>query len=323
MEKRKVFVTRSIPEAGLALLRQQKNVRLIVSPHDRVLTRAELLRGVKGADAILCLLTDKIDGAVMDSAGPQLKGIANYAVGFDNIDLAAAKKRGIWVSNTPGASTNAVAEHAVALLLALMHRLPEADRFVRAGKYKGWAPMLLTGSELPGRTLGIVGVGRIGSALAHRLADGFGLRVVYSDVIRNIQLEKQFKAKRLSLRQLLRQADVVSLHVPLLPSTRHLIGAKELKLMKPTAYLINTSRGPVVDEKALVTALRHQTIAGAGLDVYEFEPKLAPGLAKLNNVILTPHIASATLEARTAMAIMAAKNIIHIIAGKRPPHLAQ
>lgn len=313
----RVFVTRKIPDEGLKLLRGKTDLDLW--EEDRVIPREELLKRVKGVEGLLPLLTDKIDVEVMDAAGPQLKIISNYAVGYDNIDVKAATERGIMVANTPGVLTESTAEHAFTLLLAIARRIPESDSFTRAGKYKGWGPMLLLGTELQGKTLGIVGLGRIGSRVAEMAVKGMGMKVIYHDIKRNEKFEKQLKAKfRKNLPDLLKEADFVSLHVPLLPTTRHLIGEKELKRMKKMVYLINTSRGPVVDEKALVKALKGGWIKGAALDVYEEEPKLAPGLAKLENVVLTPHTASATIEARGAMARLAAQAILDVFAGKTP-----
>ncbi len=314
MQKKKVFVTRKIPKKGIELLRRHFLVKIYQK--NQVISRKELLKEVKQCDALLCLLTEKIDAEILN-ANPKLKVISNYAVGYDNVDVKAATAKGIPVCNTPGVLENAVAEHTFALMLALAKRIAEADSFVRAGKYKRWEPMLLLGTELEGKTLGIIGLGRIGAGVAERAKKGMGIKVLYHDIRRNKQFEKEYQAKYVSKEELLKRSDFVSLHVPLLPSTRHLIGKEELKLMKKTAYLINTSRGPVVDEKALVEALQKKHIAGAGLDVYENEPKLTPGLTKLKNVVLTPHTASATVEARTAMSELAAQNIIDVLQGKK------
>ena len=314
-----------IPEEGIEKLKEA-GYNVSVSEKDGVLTAQELkaaLRG-NGYDAVLCLLTDKITDEIFEAAGPQCKIFANYAVGFDNIDLIAAKKRGVIVTNTPEVLSETVAEHTFALMLALAHRIPEGDRFVRAGKYKGWAPMLLLGSDLSHKTIGIVGLGRIGSRVAHHAVRGFDARIIYHDIKRNEDFEKEFSAVyKEKLEDLLREADFVSIHVPLLESTHHLINAERLKLMKPTAYFVNTSRGPVVDEKALVDALQRGFLKGAALDVYEEEPKLASGLVELENVILTPHIASATKETRSKMAELAADNIIAALEGKEPPNLVK
>ncbi|MDO8558409.1 MAG: D-glycerate dehydrogenase [bacterium] len=316
----KVFITRGIPEPALSLLKE-KGFDVSVNPYDRVLTKEEILESAKGCDGLISLLTDKINAEVMDSIGVQLKIIANYAVGFDNIDIAAAKERHIAVTNTPGVLTEAVAEHAFALLMAIARRIPESDAFTRAGKYIGWAPMLLLGSEVHGKTLGIVGLGRIGSALAQKAVKGFGMKVLYHDVKPNSEFEKEFSAQYRALPELLREADFVSIHVPLLETTRHLFGEKELRGMKKSSYLINTSRGPIVDEAVLVRALKEEWIRGAALDVFENEPSLASGLAELPNVVLTPHTASATHETRSAMARLAAENIIAVFEGRTPPNL--
>lgn len=320
----KIFVTRHIPEAGLALLRKKKSLKLDVYEKDRVIPRRELLRRVRGADIILSILTDHIDAKVMDAAGPQLAMIANYAVGFDNVDLATAKARKIVVTNAscPEVSES-VAEHVIALLFALAHRVAETDAFARAGKYRGWGPELLLGWDVTGKTLGIIGAGAIGQGVACRLHDGFGIKILYSDVRRNPKIEKETGAKYRKLDDLLRQSDVVSLHVPLLPSTKHLIGAHELLRMKKTAVIINTSRGPVIDEQALIDALRTGAIAGAGLDVYEHEPSIPRALRRLRNVVLTPHTASATEETRGAMSKAAAANILAFLAGKTPPNVVR
>lgn len=315
----KIFVARKIPKAGLDLLRAAGH-QVKVYPKASAIPRKDLLKGAKGAHAILSLLTDKIDAALFEAAGPQLKIVANLAVGYDNFDLAAFKKRGVLAANTPGVLNGAVAEHAVALMFAAAKRIPEADRFTRAGKYKGWEPELLLGMELAGKTLGILGLGRIGAGVATR-ARAMDMAVLYYDLRRNEAFEKETGAKFATVEGLLKGADVVSIHVPLLPSTRHLIDARKLKLMRKGAILINTSRGPVVDEKALVAALKSGRIGGAGLDVYEHEPKLAPGLAKLPNVVLTPHTASATVETRDRMAILAAQAIVDVLAGKTPANL--
>ena len=314
MQKKKVFVTQKIPEKGIQLLRKHFLVK--VYPKDQIIPRHELLKEVKHCDALLSLLTEKIDEEVL-KANPHLKVVSNYAVGYDNIDLKAATAKGIPVCNTPGVLEDAVAEHTFALLLAITKRIAEADHFVRAGKYKRWEPMLFLGTELEGKTIGIIGLGRIGAGVAERARKGMKVNVLYHDIKRNKQFEKEYQARFVSISELLRRSDFVSLHVPLLPSTRHLIGKKELALMKKTAYLINTSRGPVIDEKELVKALQKKQIAGAGLDVYEHEPRLTPGLTKLKNVILTPHTASATIEARTAMSELAAQNIIDVLQGRK------
>jgi glyoxylate reductase len=313
----KIFVTGKIPNAGLDLLKKKHTVR--VYPKHQMISRKELEKGVMWCDALLPLLTDKIDGKLMD-LNKNLKVIANYAVGFNNIDVKAATQRSIPVTNTPGVLTDTVAEHALALLLAIARRIPESDVFTKKGKYKGWEPMLFLGTELKGKTLGIVGLGRIGSAVAQRAIQGFGMNVVYNKRSPDKKFEKKFGAKFVNLSTLMKNSNFISIHLPLNPKTRHFVGKKQIGMMKKTAYLINTSRGPVVDEKALVVALRGKKIQGAALDVLENEPKLSPGLNKLSNVVLTPHTASATIETRSAMAILAARNILEVLSGKKPSH---
>ena len=320
----KVYVTRKIPELGINKL-NEKGYEVDVNPEDKVLSKEELLEALKQKpyDAVLCLLTDKIDGEVFDAV-PTAKIFANYAVGYNNIDVEVATEKGVMISNTPGVLTETVAEYTFALMLSVAHRISEADRFTRAGKYEGWAPELLLGGSLAGKTLGVVGLGRIGSQVAHHAVKGFGMNVVYYDISRNEEFEKKYGAEfRENTDDVLKEADFVSIHVPLLDSTRHLIDAEKLDMMKETAYLINTSRGPVVDEKALVEVLKKGGIAGAGLDVFEDEPALAPGLADLENVILTPHIASGTIETRSKMSEMVADNIIVALDGETPPNLVK
>ncbi len=314
----KVFVTRKIPSRGLELLRQA-GFEVLVSSYDRVLTKDELMKMGRGADAILSQLTDHIDGVMMDAWGKQLKIIANYAVGFDNIDVVAAKERRVVVTNTPDVLTETVAEHTFALILAISHRIAEADKFSREGKYHGWAPELLLGTDVSHKTLGIVGLGRIGLRVAHHAVKGFDMRVLYYDIKRNENFEKEFGAEfRGNVDDIFKEADFISIHVPLLPTTHHLVNEVRLKLMKPTAYLINTSRGPIVDEEALRDVLKNNFIKGAAIDVWEHEPKLTPGLADLDNIIITPHIASATEETRQKIGELAAKNIVEVLEG-RPP----
>lgn len=294
-----------------------------VSDLDRPLTREELMQKVAGVDAILSELTDKIDSEIMDAAGSELKVIANYAVGYDNLNLRDAEVRHILVTNTPDVLTDAVADHAFGLMLSVARRIPESDRFARAGKYTGWQPFLLLGEDVFGKTLGIVGSGRIGSALALRAAKGFGMKVLYYDQKPNEQLEKDISAKFIALDDLLKNSDFVSVHVPLLPETKHMFSTKQFEMMKKTAVFVNTSRGPVVDEQALLEALKKGDIFGAGIDVWEFEPKLTPGLAELENIVLTPHTASATIEARDNMSRVAAENIIAALKGEVPPNLVK
>ena len=318
MSKPNVFVSRRVPQPGLDEL--EKNCQVEISPDDRVLSREELEQGVGNMDALLCLLTDSVDGDIMD-AGKQLRIIANCAVGYNNIDVAEATKRGIMVTNTPGVLTDTTADLTWALLMAVARRIVEADKFTRAGKFVAWAPMLFLGGDVHNKTLGIIGLGRIGRAMARRAA-GFGMRIMYTDLQRiEAQEEQELGAEFVSKEELLKQADFVTLHVPLLAETKHCIGHEELKMMKKEAYLINVARGPVVDEKALVEALRSREIAGAGLDVYEDEPKLAEGLADLDNVVIVPHIGSASIETRGKMALMAAGNIVSALSGQKPANL--
>ena len=322
MPKAKIFVTRKLPDPGIKLLKDA-GYSVTVYAEDQVIPRKELLAKVKGCDALLSLLTDKIDDEVLKAAGPQLKIVANYAVGFDNIDLAAAKARNIVVTNTPSDKVNeAVAEHTFALMISLARRIPEADAFAKSKKYDGFSPNAFVGNDMSGKTIGIIGAGRIGAAAARRGVKGFGMKLVYSDMRQNEALEKELGAEHVMMQKLLEVSDFVSLHVPLLPSTRHLISTDEFSLMKKTAFLINTARGPVVDEKALLRALKTKRIAGAALDVFECEPAIDCDvtdnleLKSFPNVILTPHIASATIEAREDMGMIAANNIIAVLSGK-------
>lgn len=322
----KVFITRKIPSRGIEML-SARGYTVAMNPEDRVLDKIELVALLKADqyDAVLCLLTDKIDVEVLDAARASgVKIFANYAAGFDNIDLTAAGERGIMVTNTPEVLTQTVAEHTFALMLAIAHRIAESDRFSRAGKFKGWAPELLLGTDVSGKTLGVIGLGRIGQRVAHHAVKGFGMGVVYFDLKRNEAFEKDFQAQyRPNVEDVLRESDFVSIHVPLLPATRHLINAERLKLMKPSAYLINTSRGPIVDEAVLRDALKAGVIRGAAIDVWEHEPELTPGLAELENIILTPHTASATEETRQKMGEVAAENIIETLEGRTPLNLVR
>ena len=265
----RIFVSRHIPSPGIELLQSMANVAIDVYAEDRIIPRDELLKRVVGADILVSILTDKINAELFNAAGPQLKMVANYAVGFDNVDVVEAKKRGIIVTNAPTPEIKeSVAEHAIALIFALAHRIVETDQYTRDGKYHGWGPELLLGTDIAGKTLGIIGGGAIGSGLARRMKDGFGLRILYNDLKPNPKFEAEFGAEYRSKESLLAESDIVSLHVPLLPSTTHLIGAKEFTIMKPTAFLINTARGPIIDEAALVDALEHGKLGGAGADVF-------------------------------------------------------
>ncbi len=316
---KKIYITRKLPPVAEEMLRG-KGYEVDVSEKDGVLTKDELVSALKAKsyDAVLPLLTDTIDDEVL-AAAPNAKIFANYAVGFNNIDVSAAKERGVIVTNTPDVLTETVAEHTFALILSLASRIAEGDRFMRAGKYVGWAPLLLLGTDIKGKTLGILGTGRIGSRVAHMAHEGFGMNVIYYDVVRNQKLEDDYGAKfRASAEEVLREADIVSIHVPLLPTTQHLINKERLEIMKHTALLVNTSRGPVIDEAALVEALKGGVILGAAIDVFENEPKMALGMAELQNIIITPHIASATFNARSAMAEVAALNIIAVLEGGEP-----
>lgn len=319
MTKPRVFVTSKIPEQGLKILFENFDVQ--VSDYDGLIPKKILLEKVKGIDGLLCLLADTIDKEVMEAAGPQLKIIANYAVGYNNIDVEEATKKGIMVTNTPGVLTETTADLAWALMMAIARRIVEGDKFVRAGKFRGWEPMLLLGTDLYGATLGIVGFGRIGQAVARR-AIGFNMKVLYYSRSRvNEQIEKELNATYVDLETLLKESDFVSLHLPLTKQTYHLIGQDQLKLMKKEAYLINTARGPIVDEKALVKALKENWIRGAALDVFENEPQIEPELLELENVVLAPHIGSASYNTRTKMSIMAAENIVKALSGEIPPNL--
>jgi lactate dehydrogenase-like 2-hydroxyacid dehydrogenase len=318
MSKKNVYVTRRIPEPGIEFLRAHCDV-VEVSPHDRALTREELLDAVRGRDGVLCQLSDPIDARTMDAA-EGCRVFSDYAVGFNNIDVAEATRRGIAVCNTPDVLSAATADLAWALLLAVSRRVVEGDRITRSGAFGGWGPMTMLGGEVTGKTLGILGAGRIGTAMALR-SRGFEMSVIYAHPRVNETLRDELGARQLGIETLFAESDFLSVHVPLNDGTRHLVDARLLALMKPTAYLINTSRGPVVDEEALVAALREGRIAGAGLDVYEHEPKLSPGLAELPNVVLTPHVGSATVETRAAMALLAAENLVAVLDGKIPEHI--
>ena len=311
-----VLITRQIPEVATELLKSHFTIEQWKK--ESPMPRHVLLDSVRGVDAILSCLTEKIDDTLLSAAGSQLKIVANYAVGFDNIDLEAARRHNVVVTNTPGVLTEAVAEHTVALMFAAVRQIVAGDQFVRSGEYEYWLPMGFLGPQLWGKTLGIVGLGRIGGWVAQIAAIGLRMKVIYTSPVRDEELEFRLGIKHHDLDTVLKESDVVSIHVPLLPSTHHLIGKRELKLMKPSAYLINTSRGPVIDEEALIEALQNKTIAGAGLDVFEHEPKIPTPLKNLPNVVLTPHIASSTFEARNAMAEIAAKNILAVLAGKPP-----
>ncbi len=313
--KKKVFVTRPIPQAAMDKLFDAFDVTM--NKEDRVLTKEELLAGVKGMDGVLCLLTDTINDEVFKAAGDQCKIFANYAVGYNNINTEDATNNGVIVTNTPGVLDEATSDLAWTLLFSASRRVVEADRFTRAGLYKGWGPLMYIGQDITNRTLGVVGSGRIGTAFAKK-AVGFNMKVLYTDVKANPDFEAATGGTFVDKETLLKESDFVSLHVPLLPATTHYISTDELKMMKSSAVLINTSRGPVVDEAALVEALKNEDIFAAGLDVFEEEPLLCEGLADLNNVTILPHIASATIETRTNMGMIAVDNIISVLNGGAP-----
>ncbi len=316
MIRPQVLVTRRIPQAGMKIL--EEGAIVDVNELDAPMPREELLRRIRGKDGVLCMLSDRMDGEVMN-AGAGLKAISTYAVGYNNIDVREAARRGILVTNTPGVLREATADLAWSLLMAVARKIPQSDRFVREGRFAGWGPELFLGHEVHGRTLGIVGLGDIGSAVARR-ARGFDMKVLYHNRTANPRA-REIGAELVPLDDLLRRSDFVSLHVPSTPQTRHLIGPRELGLMKNTAIIVNAARGEIIDEAALVIALREGRIAGAGLDVYEGEPLLSPGLADLDNVVLTPHTGSGTYAARDRMAIMAAGNLLTALRGERPPNL--
>jgi len=305
-------------KAGLAKLRQHC-AQVQVNPHDRPLNRDELMAGVRDADGLIAMLTDRIDGPLLDAA-VKLKGVANHAVGFNNVDLEAANRRHIPISNTPDVLTDATADMTWALLLATARRLGEGERLARSGRWQGWHPLQLLGCELAGSTLAVIGAGRIGTAVVRR-SQGFGMEVLYVDSRRCESLEADYGAQRIDLAEALTRADFVSLHVPLNDETHHLLGAEQFKLMKATAILLNTSRGPVVDEAALIEALQNGIIGAAGLDVYEREPEIPPQLRQLDNVVLLPHLGSATVLTRDRMALTAVDNMLAMLRGARPPNL--
>lgn len=310
-----VAVTRMLPGGAVERLRAEPLItELRVSPHDRPLERAELLAHVRGCRAVVAQLVDRVDDALLDAAGPGLELVANVAVGLDNVDLAACARRGVRVSNTPGVLTETTADLAFALLLAVSRRVVEADAFVRAGKWGAWAPSLLLGADVHGKTLGLVGLGRIGQAVARR-ARAFGMPLLYASP-RERPEGAALGATHVPLDELLARADVVSLHCPLSKETRHLLDARRLRLLRPSAYLVNTARGALIDEAALVVALRERWFAGAGLDVFADEPRVPVGLLDLPHVVLLPHLGSATAETRGAMANLAVDNVLDLVHGR-------
>ena len=314
----KVLVTRELPEAAMRLLGGHE---LDVHRGETPWSKSELIARLRDADALVCQLTQRVDAEVL-AAGAKLRVVANVAVGYDNIDLGAATARGIAVTNTPGVLDETTADFTWALILGVARRVVEGDRLARSGQWRGWDLLLLVGADVHGKTLGILGLGRIGRRVAER-ARGFAMRVLYHDAVRAAaEVERELGLEWVETKEeLLQQADFVTLHVPLLPETRHFIGRAELSWMKPTAYLINASRGPVVDEAALAEALERKQIAGAALDVFENEPTIHPKLVQQPTVLLAPHIASASVETRTRMAVMAAENVVAVLSGRRPANL--
>ena len=315
----KVLLTRTLPAKGMDLL--ERHFDLDVNREDRVMSREALKEKVKDKDGLICLLTDTIDAAIIARA-LRLKIIANYAVGFNNIDLVEASKRKIPVTNTPDVLTEATADLTFGLLISIARRIVEADRFLHAGRFKGWAPELLLGADIYGKILGIIGMGRIGRAVAKR-ARGFDMKIIYNDAQRlPATLESEYGAQYRTLRELLRESDFVSIHAPLNDRTHHLISDNEFRIMKNTAYLVNAARGTIVDEKALVKALEEKEIAGCGLDVYENEPSVAAELLHMPNALLVPHIGSASIETRAKMSLMVAENIVAVLVNhKRPANI--
>lgn len=311
----KIYITRKIPEAAKKLLAAE-GYKVSEYKEDKPITKDELISKGKNADAVISLLTDKIDKDVLNHL-PKCKIIANYAVGYNNIDVAYAKSKGIIVTNTPGILTEATADLALTLMLACARRVPEGETIMRSGEFTGWKPMLLRGIELKGNTVGIVGAGRIGQATASRIK-AFGTKVIYYNKTKKHDFEKEVGARKVTLKTLLKQSDIVSLHVPLTDDTYHLIDKDGLGLLKETAILINTARGEIVDEKELIKILKRKKIFSAGFDVYEGEPKVNPELLKLENVVVLPHVGSATYETRDKMAELAAKNVINVLSGKKP-----
>lgn len=322
-DRPKILVTQKVPDPAYPLLEAIGDVEANLE-EGNIWPYEELLRRGPGHDYIYSLLTDNIDASFLEAGAagtPRLKMVANMAVGFNNIDVETATRLRIAVSNTPGVLSDTTADLAFALLMATARRIPEAERFLRAGKYKGWGPLLFCGADVHGSTLGLIGAGRIGKLVARR-SSGFDMKVLYYDVYRmSPEEEATYHLTYMPMEEVLGQSDFISIHTPYMPSTHHLIGERELKLMKPTAILINTARGPIVDEKALVHALQSKTIAAAGLDVFENEPAVESELLSMENVVLLPHIASASLKTRTLMATMASDNIVAHYKGERPPNI--
>jgi len=315
---KKVYITRKLPQIAEIKLKEQ-GYTVEVNPYNRNLSYEELIESVKGKDAIICLLSDKIDKQCLENADKAVI-FANYAVGYNNMDIEVAKKRGIFLTNTPGVLTDATADLAFALLVCVARRVVEADTYLRKGNFKGWAPDLMCGMELTGKTLGVIGAGRIGTAVMKR-ARAFNMNIIYYSRTRKRDIEHSLNARYVSFTSLLSKSDFISLHVPLTEETYHLIDEQEFALMKKTAILINTARGPVINEKALCKALKEKKIWGAGLDVFEEEPVVSEELIGMNNVVLLPHIGSATYETREKMALIAVKNVIQALSGEIPENL--
>src|SRR5882672_7374860 len=311
-----VLISRQLPQPAIELARSRAEIDAYAV--DAAMPRAELLARLRDKQGLICVISEAIDQALLDAC-PDLRVVSNVAVGYNNVDVAACTRRGVVVTNTPDVLTDTTADFAWALLMATARRVVEADRYLREGRFEQWEYMLLLGGDVHGKTLGVVGFGRIGRAVARR-AQGFGMRVLYQDAVAaDAAAERELRATRADLATLLRESDFVTLHTPLLPETRHLINAQSLKTMKKTAYLINASRGPVVDEAALGQALKEGWIAGAGLDVFEEEPEVHPSLMGLHNVVLAPHIASASSDTRLQMANLAVDNCLAVLEGKTPP----
>jgi glyoxylate reductase len=315
-----VLVTRRLPQRPMEAILERTDADVWEGPPEAI-PRDELLRRIAGKSGAVTLLTEKVDAELLDAAGPQLRIVANYAVGFDNIDVPELTRRGVMATNTPDVLTETTADTAWALLMAAGRRVPEGDRLLRSRTPWIWGPEMMLGQDVHGKTLGVVGFGRIGQAVARR-AGGFGMSVVYFDVFRpSAEVERELGAEFRELEALLDEADFISIHVALTPETRHLFSEEQFRRMKPTAVIVNTSRGPVIDEAALAEALRAGEIFGAGLDVFENEPEVHPDLLELESAVLIPHLGSATVETRDAMGMLAAENLIAGLEGKRPPTL--
>jgi glyoxylate reductase len=313
----RIFISRRIPEVGIGKLYERHEVHLFEP--DRQISKEELIAGVREAEGLVCLLSDPVDADVI-AAGSALRCISSYAAGYNNIDIEAAKERGIVVTNTPGVLTEATADIAFALMIACARRIVESDAWLRQGHFAGWEPKLFLGQDLVGCTLGIIGAGSIGQALAKRAAQGFDMRILYHNRNRSESFENQQGAIYTDLDTLMRESDFISIHVPLTAETVHLVDAHAISMMKSSAVLINTARGPVVDEHALIAALRDRQIFAAGLDVYEHEPGIPRELIELPNTVLLPHIGSASIATRDRMAVMAAENLIDVLDGREPAH---